>query len=515
MGTFSAFLTAALASYLAYTYNLFSTTTASSAKNFASALSPHLSSQAQICLPDSSCYKNATSRWQTSWGIPHFDIVIRPSTIEDIQSTIWFANSHSKPFLAISGGHGAALSLSKLHNGVGIWLESFNDVKVLPHGQSAVVGGGILSGELRDELAVHSKQTVQGACDCTGAVAPMLGGGHGWLQGRYGLMADNPISAKVVLGNGSLVEVSENQHADLFWALRGVGHNFGIVAQFEYKVYDVTEDNRHWAYEQFYFEEGKLEEVLRVANGMVGGVDNPGPVELILFGLVGRIPGLADGEVILVIYLIWQGKSIPDAYSSQFRALQPFDFVSGGTDLEGVTVMMGFDIASPPCAKSSPTLQRFPLALRTYPVAGMRAAVDVLKSLPTEYNNTLVILEGYSVNAVQSVSAECTAYADRLSNLLISPFITHAPNDAELAQRGAIYGNEMRRLMVEGSGQALNAYVNYAHGSETQRQLYGYQQWRVDKLQRLKRHWDPKDRFGWYLPIDVDCGRWRNEKDDD
>ncbi|PIA89336.1 6-hydroxy-D-nicotine oxidase [Cercospora beticola] len=531
MGAFPAVLTATLASAVGYTFSIFSISNPSST-TFATTLAPHLSSQAQICHPNSSCYRNATSRWQISWGIPHFDIVIHPSTIEDIQSTIRVANAHSKPFLAISGGHGATLSLANLRNGVGIWLESFKDVEILRDGQSAVVGGGVLSGELRDKLALHSKQTVQGACDCTGAVAPMLGGGHGWLQGRYGLMADNLISAKLVLGNGSLAEVSAHQHEDLFWALRGAGHNFGIVAEFVYKIYDVTEENRDWAYEQFYFEEEKLEEVLRVMNGMIGGVENPGPVELIVFGFAGRFPGVADGkvwcnkcmlsvpfvliqlQVILAIFLIWQGNDIPGTYSSGFRALQPFNSVSGATDLAGVSVMMGFDVDAPPCAKNFPTLQRFPLALETYPLAGMRAAVDLLKSLPTEFNITRIILEAYSVNAVQSVPENSTAFADRSSNLLISPFITHAPNDANLARRGAVYGNEMRRVIVEGSGHALNAYVNYAHGTETQRELYGYQQWRVDRLQKLKRKWDPSNRFGWYLPIDLGSGGSHYDKHD-
>ncbi|PPJ56538.1 hypothetical protein CBER1_03926 [Cercospora berteroae] len=487
MWAFPAVLTATLASAVGYTFNIFSASTPSST-TFAANLAPHLSSQAQICHPDSSCYKNATSRWQTSWGIPHFDIVIRPSTIEDIQSTIRAANAHSKPFLAISGGHGATLSLAKLRNGVGIWLESFKDVEILPDGHSAVVGGGSLCGELRDKLALHSKQKVQGACDCTGAVAPMLGGGHGWLQGRYGLMADNLVSAKLVLGNESLVEVSAHQHEDLFWGLRGAGHNFGIVAEFVYKIYDVTEENRDWAYEQFYFEEEKLEEVQVSWSG----------------GWKGHLGDLSD----------MAGNDIPDTYSSGFRALQPFNSFSGATDLAGVSVMMGFDVDAPPCAKHFPTLQRFPLALETYPIAGMRAVVDLLKSLPTEFNITRIILEAYSVNAVQSVPENSTAFADRSSNLLISPFITHAPNDANLARRGAVYGNEMRRVMVEGSGHALNAYVNYAHGTETQRELYGYQQWRVDRLQKLKRKWDPSDRFGWYLPIGLGCGGSYNDKHD-
>lgn len=141
-----------------------------------------LSSPDQLCMSNTTCYKEATTRWLLDWGIPHFDVIVRPTTLEDVETTIRLANKYDKPFLAISGSHGATLSLSKLQNGLGMWMQAFKNVTV--HGSTARIGGGITSGELRDELGRHGKQTVTGSCDCTGAVAPMLGGGHGWLQGR-------------------------------------------------------------------------------------------------------------------------------------------------------------------------------------------------------------------------------------------------------------------------------------------------------------------------------------------
>ena len=94
----------------------------------------------------------------------------------------------------------------------------------------------------------------------------MLGGGHGWLQGQYGLMADNLLSARLFLANGTAITVSDKEHSELLWALRGAGHNFGIVTSFEYKVYDRTEENENWAIETLIFSGDKLEELFTLAN---------------------------------------------------------------------------------------------------------------------------------------------------------------------------------------------------------------------------------------------------------
>lgn len=62
------------------------------------------------------------------------------------------------------------------------------------------------------------------------------------LQGRYGFSADNLASARVVLADGSAARASATENTDLFWAIRGAGHNFGIVTSYDLKLYDVGED---------------------------------------------------------------------------------------------------------------------------------------------------------------------------------------------------------------------------------------------------------------------------------
>ncbi len=84
-----------------------------------------------------------------------------------------------------------------------------------------------------------------------------LGGGFGRYQGYFGLVSDNIIDLEVVIADGSILDVSATSHPDLFWAMRGAGHNFGIVTRFHYKIHDAPITD--WFLETFILTEDKLE----------------------------------------------------------------------------------------------------------------------------------------------------------------------------------------------------------------------------------------------------------------
>ncbi len=105
---------------------------------------------------------------------------------------------------------------------------------------------------------------VTGVCDCTSILGPGLGGGHGVLQGHYGLVSDQFISMNVVLANGTMLTIDENNYADLWWAMKGAGHNFGIVTSVKSKIYDVQHPN--WAYEMFIYTGDKVDSLFRTIN---------------------------------------------------------------------------------------------------------------------------------------------------------------------------------------------------------------------------------------------------------
>jgi hypothetical protein len=109
-------------------------------------------------------------------------------------------------------------------------------------------------------------------------MGPGLGGGHGRLEGLYGLISDNLINLNVVLADGTAVRVNETSHPDLLWAMKGAGHNFGIVTSFELKIWPREVDV--WHYHNYIWTEDKLEELFTEANKL--HKDGNTPVNLAL-----------------------------------------------------------------------------------------------------------------------------------------------------------------------------------------------------------------------------------------
>lgn len=132
-------------------------------------------------------------------------------------------------------------------------------------------------------------------------LGPMLGGGHGFLQGQHGLLADQLVEARIILANGTALTVSQDTQPDLFWAIRGAGHNFGIVTEFKYKIYDVL-PNKKWAFEAFMFTGDKLEKLYLLTNEMIKSQ----PPQVVNYAIVLRLPAVDAVKVKLVPPLILQ-----------------------------------------------------------------------------------------------------------------------------------------------------------------------------------------------------------------
>lgn len=363
----------------------------------------------------------------------------------------------------------------------------------------ALILGGTLSGEVISGLGDLGKLPVAGS-DCTGFTSPMLGGGHGWLQGRYGLMTDNLVSARVVLADGTAITVDETQHSDLFWGLRGAGHNFGVVTSVYYQAYDSTPENDGFATATFTFTQDKLEAVFTIANQWLAAPNRP--VELTHYGIIAIDPTV-DLKPIIKLLVYWNGAgNIPTEYTDPLNALKPVSVAEARVDLLGANANTGASYTGPACADGS-VRQTFPVDLNSWDLNNLRTAINLFSTFPASLSNSVMLLEGFATNRVLEIPTASTAYAYRSSQLLASPLFTYPANNATLDAYVLGMGRQIRAAMLNGTGLQLRAYVNYANGDESQEAVFGYEPWRLQRLRDLKKRYDPSGRFNFYEPIKV------------
>lgn len=132
-------------------------------------------------------------------------------------------------------------------------------------------------------LVAHDLVAV-GSCPTVGLMGVSLGAGLGRLQGKYGYLNDNMISCKLLIASGEILEVSQETNPDLFWALRGAGHNFGIALEATFQVYPQTNGGKHHTWDMEYHTD-QCVEVFEKLND----VHKIMPAELAIFVLWRRI----------------------------------------------------------------------------------------------------------------------------------------------------------------------------------------------------------------------------------
>ncbi|KAK1751934.1 hypothetical protein QBC47DRAFT_349747 [Echria macrotheca] len=468
--------------------------------NIQQELGPRLSSGALVVFPSTPGFAALNDRW-TDGGRPTYGVIIVPATERDVVEAVQYANAHGVPFFATTGGHGTWWGLAALQDGMAIWLRNLTTLELVGDGTTARLGGGLRGTDVIHGLWALGKQTTTGVCTCASLAGPALGGGHGYLQGLHGLALDQIVGARVVLANGSLISVtSRKETADLLWALKGAGHNFGIVTEFTYKVYDVVKPN--WAYEFLSFTGDKVDDIYRVSRAMMAYQ----PQEAVQWSQWVVDPQTDPVRPIIVYSLFYNGPPEELAsYSKPLVDIGPFASVSGSSPYANLSQPAGLDLDGPGCQDQGP-LQMFPTDVETYDLPGMRTFyetfVDMVRAEPALAAGSYSLIEQLSTQAVRAVPAETTAYGHRKQKLLISPVLTYAGSDnTTLNAAIAQWGEKMRSAVF--ANMERHTYVNYARGTETDEELYGHEKWRIAKLKKLKKVYDPHNKFGYFGGIAV------------
>jgi len=191
-----------------------------------------------LVLPEDSRYALARRVWNAAID-RHPPAIAVCADAEDVTQVLRVASDHGVQVTVRGGGHNVA-GRSVADDAVMIDLSRLRGVTVNPAGKVATVQGGALWHDVDVETSRSGLATTGGLVSGTGVGGFTLGGGAGWLMRRHGLAIDNLQAASLVLADGRFVRASEEEHADLFWGLRGGGGGLGIVTSFEFRLHPIA-----------------------------------------------------------------------------------------------------------------------------------------------------------------------------------------------------------------------------------------------------------------------------------
>jgi FAD/FMN-containing dehydrogenase len=165
-------------------------------------------------------------------------VIVQCKSSSDVAEAVNYARQSGLPISVRGGGHNVA-GHAVCDDGVMIDLSLMRHVQVNAPAKLAWVDGGATWRDVDSETQKYGLATPGGLISDTGVGGLTLSGGIGWLRSRYGLCIDNMVSAQVVTADGNIVNASKSENADLFWAIRGGGGNFGVVTGFEFKLHEL------------------------------------------------------------------------------------------------------------------------------------------------------------------------------------------------------------------------------------------------------------------------------------
>ena len=165
-------------------------------------------------------------------------LIARCAGTEDVIASVRFARDHDLLVSVRGGGHNYA-GKSVCSGGLMIDLSPMKAIRVDAGRRVARAQAGLRLGEFDRETQALGLATTLGVNTDTGIAGLTLGGGYGWLGGKYGLACDNVLSLEVVTADGQLLTASPTQNEDLYWGMRGAGANLAIATSFEYRLHPV------------------------------------------------------------------------------------------------------------------------------------------------------------------------------------------------------------------------------------------------------------------------------------
>ncbi len=431
----------------------------------------------ELLRPEAPAYDEA----RAVWNLLHDRrpaAIVRAASAADVQEAVAFARAAEMDIAVRSGGH----SLAGYCTGDGVLvidLRGLQGLHIDPQARTVFAGAGLTAGQVTAAAAEHELAVPFGDTSTVGIAGLTLGGGIGFLARKHGLAIDHVRSFEVVTADAELVTASATENADLYWALRGGGGNFGIVTRFEYEAVPVGETLS-----------GALILPLsaEVVTGLMKLADQaPDELTTITF-IMGAppapfIPEDLVGTPVVMITLVWAG----DPAEGQ-KAHEPFRALA--TPIADLVMPMpypGIYEFTEEGGVPAPNMTRSIFA-DELDEAMIATIVERMTSpeTPVAAITQLRVFGG----EMARVPVDGTAFAHRAAKTMFSIFTIHV--DPEKTDTDQAWTES---YFAQVAPAATGAYVNFleAEGGERVRQAYPVDTHR--RLASIKSRWDPENVF--------------------
>lgn len=187
--------------------------------------------------PDDDGYDEARSVWNARFD-RRPDLIVRCVDVDDVAAAVDWARSDGLRISVKGGGHSYAGNTVS-DEGLLLDLSPMKGIEVDPDGRTVTVGAGVTWRELDAATQQHGLATTGVTASSVGVAGSTLGGGSGYLSPAFGNAIDNLLSVELVTVEAERIRASEDEHPDLFWAVRGAGSNFGVATSFEFRLHEV------------------------------------------------------------------------------------------------------------------------------------------------------------------------------------------------------------------------------------------------------------------------------------
>lgn len=407
-------------------------------------------------------------------------VVVRAANAGDVMTAVRFAGDNGLTVAVRGGGHSVP-GFGTAEGAVVIDTSAMRGVRVDPTTSTARVGGGATWGDLNAATYPFGLATTGGIISTTGVGGLTLGGGIGYLTRGLGLSLDNLVSADVVTADGTFRLASEKDDADLFWAIRGGGGNFGVVTSFEFRLSPVKDIYGG----PIFFELDKAGDLFRLYREFIADAPEQfgGFPAYQIAPPLPFIPEERHGTTLALFVACWAGDlDKGEEVLKPFRDLAP-----------SVAEMVG---PMPYPALNSAFDDLYPEGLRHYWKASFaKELTDEAIEAHVEHGSKVPAMTStmhiYPINgACQRVDSDATAFAYRDASFatVIAGMWPDAADDEQNTRWVRDYYDAIAPHSEEGG------YINFMAGDDQDRIRQNYQG-NYERLQQIKRDHDPGNMF--------------------